>query len=364
MKTVRYALTGLLLLAPLAAAEAQIVIDALPFTIGSGPYVQYNTVNEDGSNTAVINALIGQAGANQTYDLTAIDFEDMYAGTYTITGGATGPGADIEPLDQATKTLILPFREVDGDDVYEGTIHDYVRETEDAAYNMGGFFEGTYNGSPVQFVTTIEPEGEPDFIFPMTFGSTWSAAFTETVTFGGSTFDTDYTKEYEVDGWGTMLVPNLEEPIEVLRVKSTETQMIGGFEFITICYDLRANGLVVACFCEGEFSKEPTANVTILNASATDAESDLATAGLMLEAAYPNPAWESTTLRYRLPEAGPVLLTVYDVLGRAVLSLVDEVQGAGLHDVAAETGKLMPGVYVARLEANGVQRTRSFTVVH
>lgn len=133
-------------------ASAQITIDALPFPVGSGLYAQHNTDNEDGANTPATNALIAQSGANQTYDLTAVAFEDLFTGTYTVAIGPTGPGAGTEPLDQATKMLILPFVQEEGGDVYEGIIYDYIRETSGAAFNMGGYFEGELNGSPVSFL--------------------------------------------------------------------------------------------------------------------------------------------------------------------------------------------------------------------
>ena len=48
----------------------------------------------------------------------------------------------------------------------------------------------------------------------------------------------------------------------------------------------------------------------------------------------PNLFREGTTLSFRLPEAGSVSLRVFDVAGRLVATLVDEVLGAGRHDVA------------------------------
>ncbi len=361
MMMLRYALTGLLLM-PLAAT-AQIVIDDFPFPRGTGPFAQYNTDNLDGTNTTVINTLVGQSGANQTYDLTTIDYEDLFTGQYALTDGAVGPGAATEPLDQATLTLALPFNLEEEGNMYEGIIYDYVLETANTNYNLGGIFEGTFNGGPIEFSTTRTPNGDPEFVFPMMMGSMWSGAFTETTMLGGSTFSTDITMEYEVDGWGSMLVPDIEEPVEVLRVKITETRTVAGFDFSTVCYELRANALVEAVFCEGDFDKNPTAYVTILNATATDAASEPSASSLTLEAVYPNPVHEHAALRYNLPEAGAVTLTVYDVLGKAVMTLVEQVQGAGAHEVVAETRDLAPGVYVVRLQADGAQQTRAFTVV-
>jgi hypothetical protein len=71
---------------------------------------------------------------------------------------------------------------------------------------------------------------------------------------------------------------------------------------------------------------------------------------------YPNPFNPSTTVSYSLPEAAPVRLTIYSVLGQKVRELVDAVQGAGVYRVAWDgrdgAGQsLAPGVYLYRLEA-------------
>jgi hypothetical protein len=67
----------------------------------------------------------------------------------------------------------------------------------------------------------------------------------------------------------------------------------------------------------------------------------------------PNPFTRSTTLRFRLPAAGPVRLGVYDLEGRLVSRLLDETRPAGEHAVAWQPGDVPSGVYYIRLEAGG-----------
>jgi hypothetical protein len=75
---------------------------------------------------------------------------------------------------------------------------------------------------------------------------------------------------------------------------------------------------------------------------------------------FPNPFTASTTLRYDLPRAMPVRLVVYDVLGRAVATLVDGMQPAGSHEVRYEPGGGQPaGLYLYVLEAGGRRQARS-----
>jgi hypothetical protein len=82
----------------------------------------------------------------------------------------------------------------------------------------------------------------------------------------------------------------------------------------------------------------------------------------------PHPIRTHATLRYRLPDAGPVTLELYDLLGRRVSTLVDrQHQSAGLHTLSwaaeADGRALSSGTYVLRLHAGGVSRTRRLVVV-
>ena len=66
---------------------------------------------------------------------------------------------------------------------------------------------------------------------------------------------------------------------------------------------------------------------------------------------YPNPFNPTTTIRYDLPEAAEVSLTVYDMLGRKVASLVNGRQESGSHEVQFKADNLPSGLYVYTLEA-------------
>ena len=90
---------------------------------------------------------------------------------------------------------------------------------------------------------------------------------------------------------------------------------------------------------------------------------------VQLFANYPNPFTPSTTIRYALPEARPVTLRVYDLLGREVATLRSaEREPAGTHTVVwdgrANDGQLAAsGTYLYRLEAGGTARTGRMVLV-
>jgi hypothetical protein len=66
---------------------------------------------------------------------------------------------------------------------------------------------------------------------------------------------------------------------------------------------------------------------------------------------YPNPFNPSTTINYDLPRAGNVRLVVYDVLGKEINIIVNEVQKAGSYRVTWDGSKFASGIYFYRIES-------------
>jgi photosystem II stability/assembly factor-like uncharacterized protein len=78
--------------------------------------------------------------------------------------------------------------------------------------------------------------------------------------------------------------------------------------------------------------------------------------GFSLSQNYPNPFNPSTTIRYELPRALQVKLSVYDILGREVSVLVNERREAGVHEVKFDGSSLASGVYFYRLSVSPLAR--------
>jgi hypothetical protein len=72
----------------------------------------------------------------------------------------------------------------------------------------------------------------------------------------------------------------------------------------------------------------------------------------------PNPFNSSTTIAYDVPQASHVRLEIFDLLGRSVATLVDEVRPAGTHSIAWEVDDHASGVYVYRLSSGAFTHTR------
>ncbi len=67
---------------------------------------------------------------------------------------------------------------------------------------------------------------------------------------------------------------------------------------------------------------------------------------------YPNPFNPTTTIDYSIPKDGNVSLTVYNILGQQVVSLVNGNMKSGQHQVTFDASRFASGVYYYRLESN------------
>ena len=86
-----------------------------------------------------------------------------------------------------------------------------------------------------------------------------------------------------------------------------------------------------------------------------------------VEQNYPNPFNPSTVIDYSIPVASPVKLTVYNMLGSEVATLVNEYKEAGNHSIEFSTempdNKIGSGVYIYTLKAGSFTQTRKMVVL-
>ncbi len=77
----------------------------------------------------------------------------------------------------------------------------------------------------------------------------------------------------------------------------------------------------------------------------------------VLYPAYPNPFNPSTTIRFDLPAEGFITLSVYDITGKLVETLINEVLQKGSHNILWQPQNLPSGNYFVQLKS----RNRTFT---
>jgi hypothetical protein len=78
---------------------------------------------------------------------------------------------------------------------------------------------------------------------------------------------------------------------------------------------------------------------------------------------YPNPFNPTTTIRFNLPEAGNVKLTLFNILGQEIKTLVNEVKEAGTYTINFNASELNSGMYIYKIETGSFTQTRKMTLV-
>jgi subtilisin-like proprotein convertase family protein len=78
---------------------------------------------------------------------------------------------------------------------------------------------------------------------------------------------------------------------------------------------------------------------------------------------YPNPFNPVTTIKYTVPEKTFVRLTVYDLLGKEIKTLVNEVQTSGLYSATWDASSMPSGIYFYRLQTNNFSQVKKMILV-
>ncbi|MEM1093630.1 MAG: choice-of-anchor D domain-containing protein [Bacteroidota bacterium] len=107
----------------------------------------------------------------------------------------------------------------------------------------------------------------------------------------------------------------------------------------------------------------PEASVTLTRSTLTSTAEETLPTSYELDQNYPNPFNPVTAIRFGLPEAAHVRLTVHDALGRQVRTLVDETRPAGRHTVTLNAADLPSGTYLYRISAGSYEATRTLTLL-
>jgi len=193
-----------------------------------------------------------------------------------------------------------------------------------------------------------------EFQLPLTYNSNWNQTFSQTLYINGSPFFTnDFTVNTVVDAYGTMTLPG-GASYEALRVRESTTSF-----GITDVYYLFASksGAQVSLFASDP--NPPLSGIINLEGysyngpfSVTSVEQFAGSANnYYLSQNYPNPFNPKTNIGFRISDFGFVTLKVYDLMGREVVTLVNEYKPVGSYEAEFDASNLSSGTYFYRLQA-------------
>ena len=78
---------------------------------------------------------------------------------------------------------------------------------------------------------------------------------------------------------------------------------------------------------------------------------------------YPNPFNPTTTIEYSLKNSSHITITVYNVLGEVITTLVNSKQTAGVHKVKFDANNLTSGVYFYKISSKGFSQIKKMVLM-
>ncbi len=154
------------------------------------------------------------------------------------------------------------------------------------------------------------------------------------------------------------LVFEVEDPtVKEITLETFETTNPGHF-LAFVYHDFDENGVPHSRLEQVDFEKQSFP----ITASKGDAEDNMpVTFGLSQN--YPNPFNPTTNISFDVPVASHVELSIFNVLGQKVETLVDQELEAGTHQVEWDASRYSSGIYFYRISADNFTETKKMAFV-
>ena len=360
MKALRWTLFLTLMI--WSGAWAQITITAGDYDLGIGTTrTHYELSSFDGSGFSVN---VGTTGGPQTW----IFNESTYPG---------GESLSLDVLDPAATPFASEFPNANhswffGSD--SADLYTFLEANSNGVYSQG-FAAVTDSGN------YVEPSvpAEQVFKFPASLNDTWNSVTVERFSVPGCEIVDSTVIDHTIDAWGTVELPAGSFP--ALRARLNETSysltivngtVIFADTTVSITYDFftnqgpgflgsvsSLNGETNPNFTTGEY----LAFLTNIQTTGIENQGRVLASGFELSQNYPNPFNPSTQIAYTLPAAAEVELSVYNLAGQLVSTLVAGRQSAGTHEVSFAADNLPSGVYFYRLHSGAVELTQKMILL-
>ena len=232
-----------------------------------------------------------------------------------------------------------------------------------------GFMGGTSTFLGPLELKRVNTPSDIVYALPSTLGTMWTSAYSvqEDYTLNGSPISSStssHTVSYVVDAFGPMTIPGgmTFDALRIRKVDSTATGKSLGYIF------LAKNGASVQVTAT-EITAPDNGSIPVYSVAWNGpVPTAVHTAGVVpqeyaLLQNYPNPFNPTTTIEFSLPRQARVTLTVFNVLGEEVASLINETMEAGEKSVQFDAAGLPSGVYLYRLQAEGFVQARSMMLI-
>jgi len=331
------------------AVHAQIVIESSEYDVNFGSQVYLYTAEDTLGAGYDVN--VGTPGGSQTWTFSFAQFPDGYTDTSTIVEPATTPfAADFPTADHVW------YNAGDSADLYQ-----YFDLTTSFLL-MPGIALSNDSG---QTVMVNEPP-ENLIAFPAQMGATWQSNYVNRFGNPGEFEQIDSTSSvFTIDAWGTIVLPS--GSFDCLRVFEQITDYsltyYGGIlvwsdttTSISYMWITEHTGFLASInsFDDEQnvnFAKSPNISFRSGVEVAIEDKTNPVITKYELHQNYPNPFNPKTVISYQLSVVSQVDLSIFNILGQKVATLISGKLPAGDYKAEWDAGSLPGGVYFYKLKA-------------
>lgn len=308
------------------------------FTADSGA-VGSNVYNHiaywDGTDFNTMGGGVNNGGLN---DISSYQNKIYLAGYFSSVGIfganiATWNNQELEALDRASGGTVTSLSEFNDELVVGG----YFEQVGQDVVSSGIAF---WNGAALPAtVSLISPDDQASNVVPENIAFSWTAA--------------SFAEQYELEIATNMSFTENVESYSSVSPEITVSSLDAETTYYWRARSINANG-------SGAYSstRSFSTSVMVSNEGGSQLPRNLA-----LNQNYPNPFNPTTQIQYDLPKQTRVTLTVFNMLGQKVSTLINEVKPAGRYTVNFDASKLASGLYVYQLSAGEEVLTKKMMVI-
>ena len=299
------------------------------------------------------------------------------------------PVADVTMPEDGTASVFLNVRDIDSDDlIYNFYSTPPIFEftfIEDSLFispalnwngqaNLTVFVSDGEDSDNTSLAITVTPVNDAPSEFELI-----SPTVLDTFQISTSTDETipfNWESSYDVDSDLTYkLIVTLDYPGNVYtqdyqNIADSSTS-ISAYEYAAFMTDLNLtlwNIDYVVEVSDEEFTVISQAGEFVLNNTLLSTDSKIIPEVFALHQNYPNPFNPVTSLRYDLPEDGLVNITIYDMMGRIVKTLVNSSQTAGYKSISWNAANdrnesVSAGLYLYTIQAGEFRQTKKMVLL-
>lgn len=138
---------------------------------------------------------------------------------------------------------------------------------------------------------------------------------------------------------------------------------LGVLEYVPGVIQQDTSYQLIVAINDTKSTKRDTAEITFIGANSIYTADSQIPDCFALGQNYPNPFNSNTTIMYNIPEKSHVKISIYDIYGRSVHTLVDQDKNPGRYNVIWDASGMSSGIYFCQFQVNDIIQTKKLLLV-